>query len=163
MWLLVLIYWSGESIDTLTIWYVWNLIMYRNWKLDSLWGSTLPKRRILWKKASNKSYSKSNLAKKARERICLSPPGSTLPKRRILWKKASNKSYSKSNLAKKVRERICLSPPRVELEGSKDQYVWNLIMYRNGKLDSLWGSTLPKIHFLWKKASDKSCSKSNFA
>ncbi len=64
---------------------------------------------------------------------------------------------------KKVLERICLSPPRVELRGSKDQYVWNLIMYRNGKSDSFWGTTLPKIRILWKKASNKSCSKSNFA
>ncbi len=36
-------------------------------------------------------------------------------------------------------------------------------MYRNGKLDSFWGSTLPKIRILWRKASNKSCSKLNFA
>ncbi len=64
---------------------------------------------------------------------------------------------------KKVSGRICLSPPRVQLGGPKDQYVWNLLMYRNGKLDSLWGSTLPKIRIFWKKASNKSCSKSNFS
>ncbi len=36
-------------------------------------------------------------------------------------------------------------PPQGGARGSKDQYVWNLIIYRNGKLDSLWGPTLPKI------------------
>ncbi len=60
-------------------------------------------------------------------------------------KKGSNKSCSELNFVQKVLECICLSPPWVELLGSKDQYVWNLIMYRNRKLDSLWGSTLPKI------------------
>ncbi len=35
--------------------------------------------------------------------------------------------------------------PRSGARGSKDQYIWNLKMYRNGKLDSLLGSTLAKI------------------
>ncbi len=61
---------------------------------------------------------------------------------------------------KKFHERICLSLPWVELGGSKDQYVWNLIMYRNGILDSLWSSTLSKISTLWKK--NLSCLESNF-
>ncbi len=37
-----------------------------------------------------------------------------------------------------------------------------LIMYRNGKLDSLYGSTLPKIRMISKKASNKSCLELNF-
>ncbi len=35
-------------------------------------------------------------------------------------------------------------------------------MYRNGKLDSLWSSTLPEIRITSNKASNKSCSKLNF-
>ncbi len=62
----------------------------------------------------------------------------------------------------KVLEHISLSPPWVELGGSKDQYIWNLIMYKNGKLDSLWGSMLPKIRITSKKASNNSCSELNF-
>ncbi len=36
-------------------------------------------------------------------------------------------------------------------------------MYYNGDVCSLWGSTRPKIRITSKKASNKSCSKSNFA
>ncbi len=99
--------------------------MYRNGKLDSLWGSAMPKIRS----AS---------------------------------KKASNKSCSELNFIQKVSERICLSPPRVELGSSKDQYIRNLITYKNGNLDSLWGSMLRKIRITSKKASNRSCSESNF-
>ncbi len=42
-------------------------------------------------------------------------------------------------LYKKGRERTCLFPPGVELEGSKDSYVSNIILYRSGKEDSLSG------------------------
>ncbi len=35
-------------------------------------------------------------------------------------------------------------------------------MYRNGKLDSLWGSVMPKIRNTSKKASNRSCSELNF-
>ncbi len=37
-----------------------------------------------------------------------------------------------------------------------------LIMYRNGKLGSFYGSTLPKIHMISNKASNRSCLKLNF-
>ncbi len=47
-------------------------------------------------------------------------------------------------------------------QASKDQYFQNLIMYRNGKLDSLWGSMLPKICITSKKGLNKSCSELNF-
>ncbi len=35
-------------------------------------------------------------------------------------------------------------------------------MYRNGKLDSLWGSMFPKIRITRQKASNKSCLELNF-
>ncbi len=60
-------------------------------------------------------------------------------------KKTSNKSCSELNFTQKsARVHMSISP-QVELRGSKDQYVLNLIMYKNGKLDSLWRSMLPKI------------------
>ncbi len=46
---------------------------------------------------------------------------------------------------KKVSEHLCLSLPGVELGCSKDWYVWNTIMYWNGKVESRWDSMLPKI------------------
>ncbi len=50
---------------------------------------------------------------------------------------------------KKVRERICLSPPPPSASGargSQDQCVWNVIIYKNENLSSLYDSKLPKIH-----------------
>ncbi len=35
-------------------------------------------------------------------------------------------------------------------------------MYKNGKVDSVWGPTLPKIRIASKTASSKSCLKLNF-
>ncbi len=63
--------------------------------------------------------------------------GSTLPKIRITSKKLQIKVVQNWISYKKVRERICLTPPWVELDGSKDQYVWNLIIYRNWSLEAL--------------------------
>ncbi len=63
---------------------------------------------------------------------------------------------------KKVHERICLSPPGMEPGGSKDSHLWKIIMYKNGEVDSVWGSTPPKIRIASKKALNKSCSKLNF-
>ncbi len=84
--------------------------MYRNGKLDSPWGLTLPKTCITWKKLQI-----------------------TVVRNWIWYKK------------------LCPYPPWVELGGYKDQYVRNLIMYRNGKLDSPWASTLSKICSILKK------------
>ncbi len=54
-------------------------------------------------------------------------------------------------------------PPQVELGRSKDDnYGLNIKLYRNGKLHSLLGWMLPKIHNIPKKASNKSFSSSNF-
>ncbi len=63
---------------------------------------------------------------------------------------------------KKLSGHICLSPWKVQRWGSKDCYVWNIIMYRNGKLDSLQGSMLSKILFILKNALNKSCWELNF-
>ncbi len=40
--------------------------------------------------------------------------------------------------------------------------LWNIIMYKNGKVDSLKGSPLPKIRIIWENASNKSCWALNF-
>ncbi len=66
------------------------------------------------------------------------------------------------NLSTKVRERICLSPLGVELGDSKYWYGWKIILYRNSKIHSFKGSTLPKVRITWKKAWNESCSELNF-
>ncbi len=63
---------------------------------------------------------------------------------------------------KKSLSALCLSlppppPPGVELGGSKDWYGWNIIMYKNSKLYSLYSWMLWKIPIIWKKALSKSC------
>ncbi len=63
--------------------------------------------------------------------------------------------------SEKVRERICLSPRRGELGGSKDWYGWKIILHRSGRKHSFKGSTLSKIHIIWKKALNKSFSEFN--
>ncbi len=45
--------------------------------------------------------------------------------------------------------------PGVELGGSKDCRVWNIIMYWNEKVDPLKGSTLQKLPVITKNASNK--------
>ncbi len=45
----------------------------------------------------------------------------------------------------------------MELRGSKDWYVSNIILYRSGKIDSLSNWTLPKIRTVSKNAPNKSC------
>ncbi len=44
---------------------------------------------------------------------------------------------------------------RSGVSGSKDCHVSNIIMYWNWKVDSLWGSTLPKLPIISNKASNK--------
>ncbi len=72
---------------------------------------------------------------------------------KVVWNRISNRN---------VRKHICLSPICVELGVCKDQYVWNLIMYRNGKLNLHWGLNAAKNTRSIEKASNKSCSESNF-
>ncbi len=147
----------------------------------------LPKIRITSKKASNKSCSELNFVRKStRANISIGPMsgayglhrsvclksynvqiweiritywGSTLPKIRTTSKKAPNKSCLELN--KSLRENMSISPASWG-RGSKDQCVWNLMMYSYGKLDSLWAATLPKILITSKKASYNSSSKLNF-
>ncbi len=54
---------------------------------------------------------------------------------------------------KKVSGRSCLSLSRVELGAWKVCHLWNIIMYKNEKLDSVWGSTQAKICIRWETAS----------
>ncbi len=49
--------------------------------------------------------------------------------------------------------RTCLPRSRVEIGGSKDWYVSNIILYWSGKVDSVWGSTLPKIRITFKSSN----------
>ncbi len=63
----------------------------------------------------------------------------------------------------KFSECIPLSPPGVELGSSKDFHFWNIIMYWNGKEDSLKGWMLmQKIPMISKHALNKNCSELNF-
>ncbi len=78
-----------------------------------------------------------------------------LPKIRITWKKAWNKSCSELNFVQKNLRAHMSTFPRSGARGSKYQYVWYLIMYRNGNLGSLYGSTLSKIRITWKKLEIK--------
>ncbi len=79
-------------------------------------------------------------------------------------KNALTKSCSKLNFVQKSpRTHTLISPPSgVELGGSKDSHLCQIIMYKNGKVDSVWGSTLPKIRIASKKALNKSYAKLNF-
>ncbi len=104
---------------------VWNLIMYRNGKLGSLYGTTLPKISIISKKASNKS--------------CL-----------------------ELNFIQESPQVHMFIRPRSEARVLQRSICWNLIMYRNVKLGPLYGSTLPKIRTISKKAFNKSCLELNF-
>ncbi len=63
---------------------------------------------------------------------------------------------------KKARERIGLSPLRVEQGGSKDSHPCKIIMYKTGKVDTVWRPTQPKIRIASKKALNQSCAELNF-
>ncbi len=52
-------------------------------------------------------------------------------------KNDSNNNYSELNFLQKHGGRISLSPPGVELGGFKDCNCFNIMMYWNGKIDSL--------------------------
>ncbi len=106
-----------------------------NGKVDSLWGSTLPKIRIASKKSSYKCYSELNFVRKGLQaHVSISIWGSTLPKIRIASKKCSNKCCSKLNFVQKCSRAHVSICPRVELGGLKDWYSWNIMLYWNGKL-----------------------------
>ncbi len=85
-----------------------------------------------------------------------------LPKIPVISKNASNKSCSKLSFLQKTLQAHMSISPKSGARGSKDCHVWNIIMYWNGKVDSLYGSILSKIRITSKNASNKSCSESNF-
>ncbi len=64
-------------------------------------------------------------------------------------------------LYNKVSRHTCLSLPRVEL-GVRKIDVSNIILYWNGKVDSLQGSALPKIRITSKNTSNESFWAINF-
>ncbi len=74
-----------------------------------------------------------------------------LPKIHITSKKGSNKKCSEFNFVQKSPRAYVHLHHESMLGDSKDQYVRNHIMYRSGKLDSLWVSMLPKIRITSKK------------
>ncbi len=88
--------------------------------------------------------------------------GSMLPKLPIISKIVQVKVIKNWISCKIVRGHTCLSLLGVELWGSKDYHLWNIIMYRNGKADSLEGSTLPKLPIISKNCSSKSYWELNF-
>ncbi len=57
---------------------------------------------------------------------------------------------------------VRLSSPGVEVRGSKYWCVSNIILYWNGKVDTPYGSTLPKLQIISENASNKSCWALNF-
>ncbi len=85
-----------------------------------------------------------------------------LPKIHIISKNASNKSCWALNYVQKSQKSICLPPLGVQLVGSKNCHLRNIIMYKNGKVDSLQSTMLPKIRIISKNASNKSCSALNY-
>ncbi len=133
--------------------------MYRNGKLDSLWGSVMPKIRSILKKASNKSCSELNFVQKSSGAHMSSSPtceawefkrsvylksynvqkwdirftlGLNATKNTHYIKKASNESCSKLNSYKKVSRHICLSPPGEWNQGSFPfLYIIRFQMYRS--------------------------------
>ncbi len=50
----------------------------------------------------------------------------------------------------------------MELGASKGSHFRNIKAYKNGKVESLYCSTLPKIHIKSKISSNKRCSELNF-
>ncbi len=65
-------------------------------------------------------------------------------------------------IKKSMDARTSLSPPGVELGGSKDWHVSNVILYWNGKVDSFWGWRLPKSPIISNNCSNKNCWELNF-
>ncbi len=60
---------------------------------------------------------------------------------------------------------MCLPPPptlRGGSEGSKDDHFQNINLYKNDKVDSLYGRTLPKIRIISKISSTPRCTEISF-
>ncbi len=140
----------------------WIITIYWNGKVDSLSGWMMSKLPIILKNCSNKSCWELNFIQKSqRAHMSISPrsgakgskdwyiwnimfywnrkvdsrSGWSLPKvhKKIVQVKVVQNCIS----YKKVRGHTCLSHSGLELEGSKDWYILNIILYWNGKVDSL--------------------------
>ncbi len=88
--------------------------------------------------------------------------GSTLPKIPILSKNDSNKNCSELNFLQKHGGCVSLSPTGVKLGVFKDCTCFNIKMYWNRKIDSLYGWALQEIPIILKNSSNKNCWKLNF-
>ncbi len=88
--------------------------------------------------------------------------GSTQPKIRVASKNSLNKNDSKLNFVQKSPWAHMSISPYSGARDSKDSHLWKIIMYKNGKVDSVWGSMPPKTRITSKIALNKSCSKLNF-
>ncbi len=75
----------------------------------------------------------------------------------IIWKTASSKSCLELNSLQKSQWTHMSTSPRSEQGGTEDWCGWNIIMQENRKVDSLEGSTVPKIRIVSKNSSNKSC------
>ncbi len=85
-----------------------------------------------------------------------------MPKIRSISKTASNKSCSELNfIQKSSRAHMSISPTSGAREFERSVHLKSYNVQK-WKLDSLWGSALPKIRITSKKASNKSCSELNF-
>ncbi len=164
--------------------YVWNLIMYRNGTLDLLWGSMLPKIRIISKKASNKRCSELNFVpKNLRAHMSISSTSGArglqrsvyVMRFRKLWlrvklvnfdfsAKLPSTDYNESNKPTlKSLSHIGSEKSLLELGVTKNELLtFSHFSLYYGTSDSLWSSTLPKIRIISKKASNKNCSELNF-
>ncbi len=73
--------------------------------------------------------------------------GSMLPKLRITSKKVWNKSCSVLNFVQKSPRTHMSIYPWSGGRGSKDSHLWNIILYKNGKVDSPLNTTEVKIRW----------------
>ncbi len=79
-------------------------------------------------------------------------------KNSIICKNASNKSCQTLNSIQKSQwAHISIPPPRGGARGPKITIFWNIMVFKNGKVDSLWSLTLLKLRTIPKNASNKSC------
>ncbi len=76
-------------------------------------------------------------------------------------KKTLNKSSWKLNFLQKTQWAQMSISPGVWRERSKDCRDRNIVKYGNRKIGWFYGSTLPKIPIIWKKALNKSFWKLN--
>ncbi len=163
--------------------HLWNIILYKNRKVDSVCGSTLLKICIIWENTNNKScWALNSLQKSQWAHMSMSPRsgakrfqrlhhwkiilykyekeesvcGTTLLKIRTIWENASNKSYWALNSVQKRQWAHMSMSPRSGAKGLQRLHLWN-ILYKYGKVESVYGSTLLKIRIIWENASNKSC------